>query len=354
MTETHRLPLLSARRAELETCGYCPKLCRAACPVSNAEPRDTITPWGKMTTAWLASRGLVEVDADHAMTAWACTGCHACRDRCDHRNPVAATLGDARADFFAAGVAPAQSARVSAGFERVLAAEAEARAPLEGLDGVRRDAPAALLVGCAYLRWFPEEARAAVRAAVRLVGPVRLARGCCETPLLEAGDRAGFARSRQALEESIGDAERLLVVDPGCAQVLSHRRPETLVETAAREIGRLGRVAGIASARWHDPCRLGRGLGVYEAPRLVLTAMLGAAPGEFDRRRDGAACSGAGGQLPCTMPETSRAIADDRLAEHQRLGGGTLVTACASSLRRFRSRGAAAVDLVTLIAKSFS
>ena len=94
MTETHRLPLLSARRAELETCGYCPKLCRAGCPVSNAEPRDTITPWGKMTTAWLASRGLVEVDADHAMTAWACTGCHACRDRCDHRNPVAATLGD--------------------------------------------------------------------------------------------------------------------------------------------------------------------------------------------------------------------------------------------------------------------
>jgi hypothetical protein len=52
------------------------------------------------------------------------------------------------------------------------------------------------------------------------------------------------------------------------------------------------------------------------------------------------------------MPEHSRRIADDRIAEHERLGGGTIVTACASSLRRFRTRGADAVDLVTLIARS--
>jgi Fe-S oxidoreductase len=352
MTDAHRLPLLSARRAELETCGYCPKLCRAACPVSNAEPRDTITPWGKMSMAWFAGRGLVQADHEHAATAWACTGCHACRERCDHRNPVAATLADARGDFFERGVAPPAAVRVSKSFDRLLAAEAEARRDLEQLDGVRADAPTALLVGCAYLRWFPVEARDAVRAAVRLAGPVRLAKGCCGAPLLAAGDRAGFSRTRQALEESMGDAERLVVVDPGCAETLTHRSPVPLVELAARELGRLGPVSGYAGARWHDPCRLGRGLGVYEAPRLVLSAVLGGAPREFDRRREGAACSGAGALLPSTMPDNSRAIADDRLAEHERLGGGPLVTACASSLRRFRSRGAAAVDLVTLLARS--
>lgn len=352
MTDTYRLPLLSARRAELETCGYCPKLCRAACPVSNAEPRDTITPWGKMSTAWFAARGLVEADAEHGATAWACTGCHACRERCDHQNPVASTLGEARAEFFARGAAPPAAVRVSKGFERLLEAEKQARTELSRQVGVRADAPTALLVGCAYLRWFPEEARAAVRAAVRLAGPVRLSEGCCGAPLLAAGDRAGFARARQALEESMGDAERLLVVDPGCAQLLAHRRPTLLVEAAARELGRLAPVAGFAGARWHDPCQLGRGLGLYEAPRQVLSAALGGAPREFDRRREGAACSGAGGLLPSTMPDNSRAIADDRLAEHERLGGGLLVTACASSLRRFRSRGAQALDLVTLLARS--
>lgn len=353
MNEAYRLPLLSERRAELETCGYCPKLCRAACPVSNAEPRDTITPWGKMSMSWFVARGAAPIDAEHAAVAWACTGCHACRDRCDHRNPVAETLGDARADFFEAGVAPEAARRVSASFDRVLDAAATGRAALEGLSGVRADAPTALLVGCGYLRWHREEARAAVAAAVELCGAVRLASGCCGAPLLYAGDRGGFARTHAALLESIGDAERLVVVDPGCARVLADRKPTTLVELAARELGRLGRVAEIgAGARWHDPCQLGRGLGVYEAPRLVLTAAIGRAPDEFERRRSGAACSGAGGLLPATMPDNSRAIADDRMAEHRRLGGGTLVTACASSLRRLRSRGAEVLDLASVIAKS--
>ncbi len=355
MTEAYRLPTLSARRAELETCGYCPKLCRAACPVSNAEPRDTITPWGKMTTAWLMARGLVPIDADHGATAWACTGCYACRERCDHKNPVAPTLGDARADLFVAGMAPAAATRVSAGFSQLLSAEARGRQPLEELHGVRRDAPTALVLGCGYLRWHPEEARDALAAAVALLGPVRLARGCCGAPLLYAGDRVGFARTRAALLESIGDAERCVVVDPGCARMLEDRRPTTLVEVAARALGRIGRVKGLeAPVRWHDPCQLGRGLGVYEPPRLVLTAALGQAPLEFDRRRDRAACSGAGGLLPASMPEHSRTIADDRLAEHRRLGGGTLITACASSLRRFRSRGGPVLDLATVIARSLN
>src|SRR5690242_20582094 len=96
---TMHLPLLDEQTAALETCGYCPKLCRAACPVSDAEPRDSLTPWGKMSMAWLAQRGDVEADSDLAATAWACTGCYACRERCDHRNEVAHTLGMARADF---------------------------------------------------------------------------------------------------------------------------------------------------------------------------------------------------------------------------------------------------------------
>jgi dimethylglycine catabolism B len=353
MHEPYRLPTLTARRAELETCGFCPKLCRAACPVSAAEPRDTITPWGKMSISWLAARGLLPSDEAHAAVAWACTGCAACRDRCDHRNPVAETLGDARADFFEAGVAPPAALRVSAGFDRVLAAEASSRSELESMPGVRADAPTALVLGCGYTRWHPEEARAAVRAAVALAGPVRLASGCCGAPLLFAGDRAGFARTHQGLRDSIAGARRTVAVDPGCARVLADQQTVLLVELAAGALGRLGRVPGLdGPVRWHDPCHLGRGLGLYEPPRQVLTAALGRAPDEFGRSRQLAACSGAGGLLPSTMPDNSRAIADDRLGEHARLGGGTIVTACASSLRRLRSRGARAIDLCSVIATS--
>src|SRR5580700_7663765 len=90
------LPLLEPRRASLEKCVFCPKLCRSACPVSNAEPRETLTPWGKMSLGWMAAHGDVPVDSVHAAPAWACTNCYACAGSCDHKNPVAAVLLDTR------------------------------------------------------------------------------------------------------------------------------------------------------------------------------------------------------------------------------------------------------------------
>jgi Fe-S oxidoreductase len=104
--------------------------------------------------------------------------------------------------------------------------------------------------------------------------------------------------------------------------------------------------------RYHDPCRLARGLSCLDAPRTVLARALGRQPDEFERRGKSAQCSGGGGLLPLAFPEISRSIADDRLREHERLGGGTIVTACASSLARFRSRGAKALDILTVIARS--
>src|ERR1700729_2095037 len=114
----HRLPTLAARKDALEKCVFCPKLCRSACPVSNAEPRETITPWGKMSVAWMAAHGDVPVDASHGAPAWACTGCHACRESCDHRNPVADVLLDARDALVRARVEPAGARRVLDRFAR--------------------------------------------------------------------------------------------------------------------------------------------------------------------------------------------------------------------------------------------
>ena len=78
--------------------------------------------------------------------------------------------------------------------------------------------------------------------------------------------------------------------------------------------------------------------------------MTGKPPGELLRQRERAECGGAGGLLPVTMPEASRKIADQRIAEHREAGGGLLVSACASSVRRFRSRGERARDLGSLVA----
>jgi dimethylglycine catabolism B len=370
------LPVLEGRRDALEKCVFCPKLCRSACPVSNAEPRETITPWGKMSAAWLTAHGDVPVSSSHAAPAWACTGCYACRESCDHRNVVADVLFEARDALAQTGVAPSGARRAIARFAYHDARTRDAARALAAHPRVRPDASEALLVGCGYLRAARREARDAIDSATALSGrPVALVEACCGLPLLLAGDARGFAQQARDVATSLAKYERVWVADSGCALALSRRyrdagvevRPdvETLVQAAVRRLDALATMGSAGGqdgddkdepVRWHDPCQLGRGLGVYDEPRAVLTRALGRAPDELDDRREHALCSGAGGLLPSTMPGVARAVADARLGAHGRAGGGRIVTACASSLialrRRAAGTGVAVDDLVTWIARS--
>jgi Fe-S oxidoreductase len=368
------LPVLEPRRGALEKCVFCPKLCRSACPVSNVEPRETITPWGKMSLTWMAAHGDVPVDGEHAAPAWACTGCYGCREVCDHKNPVADVLLDARDALARAGVAPAGARGVLDGFARHDASTRAAARELAAHPRVRPDAADVLLVGCGYLRGAPREARDAVDAATALSGePVALVEACCGLPLRLAGDKDGFARHAASVAESLEGRARVTVVDAGCAKTLRDRYPEAgvvlgprvelLVEQASRALARMKHVPhGAGPVRWHDPCQLGRGLGVYEAPRAVLGRALGRTPDEFElhERRELGVCSGAGGLLPATMPDVAKGIAGARVAAHTRLadgGGGRIVTACASSLIAMRKSSGSAVavdDLVSWIARALS
>jgi Fe-S oxidoreductase len=209
---------------------------------------------------------------------------------------------------------------------------------------------------------------------VALTGePVTVVEGCCGLPLRLAGDVGGFRAHARSFARSLAVActGRVLVVDPGCALALLRRYPEVgvdlgpdvivevFVEVAARWL-RAGRNPGSpdvspgTAVRWHDPCQLGRGLGVYEAPRAVLAHVLGRPPDEFPSSREHAACSGAGGLLPSTMPDVARSIGAARVDEAAGAGGGRIVTGCASSLVALRrAAGRDAVDdVVSWIARA--
>lgn len=341
-----KLPMLEGHEVELERCAFCPKLCRSACPVSNEEPRETIIPWGKMTTAWHVARGDLPIEPSTSDPAWACTGCFACREACDHRNDVAGTLLSARAALVSVDSAPAAAKRVIGNHSKHdEATRGRARALSSG------GGPEALLVGCTYLAKAPDEARAILGAASNLLGHApRVIGRCCGLPLLLAGDRAGFVRAARAMTEEIAGAP-LVVVDPGCALALRQRYPEVgvaaptfelLVEIGARAPLRAINEGQVV--RWHDPCNLGRGLGVFDAPREILRKLYGRPPLELEGSHERARCSGAGGLLPLTMPEVSRGIAKTRTD----CVSEPVVTGCASSLIQFR-KNVAALDVSALL-----
>ena len=362
-----KLPTLAEKKDALEKCVFCPKLCRSACPVSNAEERETLTPWGKMSMAYFVAREDVPMEPSYAAPAWGCTGCMGCRESCDHKNDVTSTLLRARAGLVEQGVAPEGAMRAIAKFASHQDATRKGVRELCAHKATRTDSRDALLLGCSYVRGATEEAKHGIDAASALVrGPLALAEACCGLPLLLAGDAKGFARQAEIFARETKRARNILVVDAGCAMALRVRYPEIgvkldarvelVVEVAARELDTLSPVAGVSKkepVRYHDPCQLGRGLGIYEAPRAVLTRALGRAPDEFDTRREKGTCSGGGGLLPATMPDVAQAIAKTRVDEHARNGGGRIVTACASSLLSMRRRTKAPVDdLMTWIARA--
>ncbi|MFO7181136.1 MAG: (Fe-S)-binding protein [Pseudomonadota bacterium] len=343
--------MLEDRRAALETCAFCPKLSRSACPISDAEALETVTPWGKMSGTYDVARGAAPPSREHAALPWACTHCFACREICEHRTPVAETLNRARAEYTRLGLAPAGATIVRHAHRRRLARLDERIGALRVSIGHRDDAPTAVVLGCEYALHLPEEALDAVRAAAALFGPIRLLSGCCGQPLDAAGDPGRARELEEAMVAGARGAGRRIAVDSGCAYRLRSRGFVPFAEAASAALGKRSTepVFGDRVLRYHDPCLLGRGLGCYDAPRRIVSRASTRAVQEFTYRRERARCSGAGALLPVTRPATAEAIARRRVSEHEALGGGSIVTACGASVRRFRAVGAEVIDLSSVV-----
>lgn len=86
---------------------------------------------------------------------------------------------------------------------------------------------------------------------------------------------------------------------------------------------------------YHDPCHLGRGAGVYDAPRNILRAIPGVELVEMPRNRRWSWCCGGGGGVPEAFPDLARWNAEDRLREAKECGADLVVTASALCHRSF-------------------
>jgi len=78
---------------------------------------------------------------------------------------------------------------------------------------------------------------------------------------------------------------------------------------------------------FQDPCRLGRHMGIYDAPRQTLQHLQGLELKEMAHHHNRALCCGVSGWMNCS--QVSKQIQVQRLQEAQATGANTLVTACA-------------------------
>jgi len=77
---------------------------------------------------------------------------------------------------------------------------------------------------------------------------------------------------------------------------------------------------------YHDPCHIGRHMGLYEAPRDLLNKISNLT--EMKTNREAAMCCGAGGGVRKGFPELSIEMAKNRVKEAEETGAEYLVSTC--------------------------
>ena len=91
---------------------------------------------------------------------------------------------------------------------------------------------------------------------------------------------------------------------------------------------KLPKTVDIGHVLFHDSCYLGRHNDTYQAPRDVIAAATGVAPGEFERNRENSFCCGAGGGRMWMEENSGSRINRERVKESLRQKPDTICVSC--------------------------
>lgn len=164
--------------------------------------------------------------------------------------------------------------------------------------------------------------------------------------LLWTGNVEAFRRLAERNLEAIREsgARKLIVSSPEDYYTLAVSYRETfgglgfevchISELLAENLSRLRFKEWKAVITYHDPCRLGRGMLVYDPPRELLRAIPGVRLVEMEHARERSLCCGTSCWTGCNR--YSKLMQLGRLREAAATGAATLVTSCWECALHFR------------------
>ena len=88
---------------------------------------------------------------------------------------------------------------------------------------------------------------------------------------------------------------------------------------------------------YHDPCHIGRHMGIYEQPRMLLKKIPGIKLVEMNRNRENAWCCGSGGGVRSAFKDLSEFAAKERIEEAKTTSADAIVSSCPFCLNQFKS-----------------
>jgi Fe-S oxidoreductase len=340
------------RSTAASVCLECGK-CSTLCPLVRYEP----APFGSFSASRIAAIRDADDAANGGRTAVGrCLTCGLCEMRCPQGVRFVDFVGGLRRQLPGDWPERCSHGDVLRAASRI-AAETEAPARQQDwLDDdlrVAEEGEIGLFVGCLplYDALFERQlgirptdiGRAAVRVLNRLgIEPVVASdERCCGHDLLWSGDDESFnalaqantaafkARGVKHLLTPCAECNRTWRLDYPRAAPGYRPRVQHLAEfLAAKMDGEEDLFTGNGKSKltYHDPCRLGRHLGVYDEPRQVMGAIPGVDLREMKAHGPDAICCGTSGFTHCDA--ASRGLQIERLESARSAGAETMLTSC--------------------------
>jgi Fe-S oxidoreductase len=190
--------------------------------------------------------------------------------------------------------------------------------------------------GCTTNQRFPELRKRVERILRKMeVDYILFDEVCCGSILRNTGYREEFEENRKRFLEKFPEGDMIITGCPGCLSTFREEFPELpevkhISEFLSEKLPEMKEIK--LKVAYHDPCHLGRGLGIYDAPREVLRKC-GVEFVEMERNRELSWCCGGGGGVRLAYPELSRKLSEIRMEEAKKAGASVLVTSCPFCLR---------------------
>lgn len=180
---------------------------------------------------------------------------------------------------------------------------------------------------------------------------------CCTSPLIRTGDESQSLECAEHVVEAADGlgAKDMVMTCSGCYKTVTTDFGRFYAKTQQNVYHFTQYALNLINERkltinhpfnhkvtYHDPCHLGRHMGVYEEPREILKKIKGVELIEMKHNRAKSMCCGAGGGYKSQFNNFAVRIASDRVREAEATGAEYLVTSCPFCVTNL-SQGAKAI-----------
>jgi Fe-S oxidoreductase len=325
-------------------------MCKAVCTTHHYTRKEQDAPEPRIHLVETIRRGIIDWDEKSAETILHCNLCGLCREYCGSRQDIPNTMATARADVVNLGMARPSVLAVDKSIDEEKNSYGKARAerfadiPLTG--SKKEGADVVFFIGClsGYDRTEIPKAMIKILEAAGMTYTIMTEEEwCCGLPAYQLGlrDRAKEMAEHNVAAIKVTGTSTVIGTCPGCTRALKLEYPKWGVESDFEVLhhtefieklladGKLNLKKPLPKKlTYHDPCHLGRDMGVYDAPREVLKKVPESELVEMWMNREKAICCGSGGGYKLTNPEDAKEMGRKVTREALQAEAELLCTAC--------------------------